>query len=104
MDKALPHCRSRKVKDSLEQSKGVLIPVYLPTAFPEFMMLEEIWNKVKRGDLLELKYYPSFDAIKRRISLYFGTKRFGQREELYIERCLKYMLIGMNWNQKCRYN
>ncbi len=50
MDKASPRCRSRKVKDSLEQSKGVLIPVYLPTAFPEFMMLEEIWNKVKRGD------------------------------------------------------
>ena len=34
MDKASPHYRSRKVKDYLEQNKGVLIPVYLPTASP----------------------------------------------------------------------
>ena len=46
MDKASPHYRSRKVKDYLEQNKGVLIPVYLPTtASSEFMILaEEVWN------------------------------------------------------------
>jgi DDE superfamily endonuclease len=42
MDKASPHYRSRKVKDYLEQNKGVLIPVYLPTASPEFMVMEEV--------------------------------------------------------------
>ena len=44
MDKASPHYRSRKVKDYLEQNKGVLIPVYLPTASPEFMVMEEVWG------------------------------------------------------------
>ena len=48
MDKASPHYRSRKVKDYLEQNKGILIPVYLPTASPEFMILEEVWKIAKR--------------------------------------------------------
>ncbi|CAN5809558.1 hypothetical protein BH23THE1_BH23THE1_13370 [soil metagenome] len=42
MDKASPHYRSRKIKDYLDQNKDTLIPVYLPTASPEFMMLEEV--------------------------------------------------------------
>jgi hypothetical protein len=40
MDKASPHYRSRKVKNYLEQNKDILIPVYLPTASPEFMVME----------------------------------------------------------------
>ena len=75
MDKASPHYKSRKVKDYLEQNKGVLIPVYLPTASPEFMVMEEVWNIAKR-DLLVLKYYPSFEDFKEKISGYFRTKRF----------------------------
>jgi hypothetical protein len=55
MDKASPHYRSKKVKDYLEQNKDTLIPVYLPTASPEFMILEEVWNIAKQ-DLLVLKY------------------------------------------------
>ncbi len=41
MDKASLHYRSRKVKDYLEQNKDTLIPIYLPIASPEFMMLEK---------------------------------------------------------------
>jgi hypothetical protein len=44
MDKAPPHYKSRRVKDYLEENRGTLVPVYLPTASPEFMMLEEVWN------------------------------------------------------------
>jgi transposase len=44
MDKAPPHYKSRRVKEYLEENKDSLIPVYLPTAYPEFMMLEEVWN------------------------------------------------------------
>jgi hypothetical protein len=36
------------VKDYLEENKDTLIPVYLPTASPEFMILEEVWNIAKR--------------------------------------------------------
>ena len=48
MDKAPPHYKSRRVKDYLEENKDTLVPVYLPTASPEFMMLEEVWNIAKR--------------------------------------------------------
>ena len=40
-----PHYKSRRVKDYLEENKDTLVPVYLPTASPEFMMVED------RGDL-----------------------------------------------------
>ena len=49
MDKAPPHYKSRRVNDYLEENKDTLIPVYLPTASPEFMMLEEVWNIAKQG-------------------------------------------------------
>jgi transposase len=85
MDKAPPHFKSRKVKDYLEQNKDRLIPVYLPTASPEFMMLEEVWNIAKR-ELLVLKYYSSFEDFKQKISCYFRTKRFGLNMRNYLLR------------------
>ena len=85
MDKASPHYRSKKVKDYLEHNKDTLIPVYLPTASPEFMMLEEVWNIAKR-ELLLLKYYPSFEELKEKISYYFRTKRFGLNMRNYLLR------------------
>ena len=75
LDKASPHHRSRKVKKYFEENNDTLIPVYLPTASPEFMVMEEVWNIAKR-DLLVLKHYPSFSDFKNRISRYFRTKRF----------------------------
>ena len=49
MDKAPPHYNSRRVKDYLEENRDTLVPVYLPTASPEFMMLEEVWNIAKQN-------------------------------------------------------
>src|SRR5687768_13096147 len=85
MDKASPHYRSRKVKDYIEENKDTLIPVYLPTASPEFMILEEVWNIAKQ-DLVVLKYYPSFEDFKEKISMYFRTKRFGLNMRNYLLR------------------
>lgn len=87
MDKASPHYRSKKVKEYLEQNKNTFIPVYLPTASPEFMMLEEVWNIAKR-DLLVLKYYPSFEDFKEKVSLYFRTKRFNLDMRNYLLRTI----------------
>ena len=75
MDKASPHYKSKKVLKYLEENKDTLIPVYLPTASPEFMILEEVWNIAKQ-DLLVMKYYSSFADLKEKISGYFRTKRF----------------------------
>ncbi len=68
MDKASPpHYKSKNVLKYLEEKKDSLIPVYLPTASPEFMVMEEIWNIAKR-DLFILKYYQSFTDFKNKIS------------------------------------
>jgi len=71
-----PHYKSKKVQKYLEENRDTLIPVYLPTASPEFMVMEEVWNIAKR-DLFILKYYSSFADFKEKISRYFRTKRFG---------------------------
>ncbi len=55
LDKASPHYRSRKVREYFDRHKDTLIPVCLPTASPESMVMEEVWNIAKR-DLLVLNY------------------------------------------------
>jgi hypothetical protein len=42
MDKASPHYKSKKVRTYFEENKDTLIPIYLPTASPEFMVMEEV--------------------------------------------------------------
>src|SRR3954447_2153658 len=85
MDKASPHYKSKKVQKYFEENKDTLIPVYLPTASPEFMVMEEVWNIAKR-DLLVLKYYPTFADFKEKISCYFRTKRFNLDMRNYLLR------------------
>ena len=58
-----------------DEHKRSLIPIWLPTASPEFMILEECW-RTSKNDLLVLTYYQSFTEFRRRIGLYFRTKRF----------------------------
>ena len=93
MDKASPHYKSKKVLKYFEENKDTLIPVYLPTASPEFMVMEEVWNIAKR-DLFVLQYYSSFADLKNKVSGYFRTKRFNLNEELFVKRCL---IIYANW-------
>ena len=85
MDKASPHHKSRKVLKYFEENKDTLIPVHLPTASPEFMVMEEVWNMAKR-DLLVLNYYSSFSDLKNKISKYFMTKRFSLDMRNYLLR------------------
>ena len=75
MDKAKQHYKSKKVLQYFDLHKKDLIPVYLPTASPEFMVLEEIWH-ISKNDLLVLQNYSSFDDFKNKISTYIRTKRF----------------------------
>ncbi len=39
MDEASPHYKARKVIHYFEENKDTLIPVYLPAASPEFMVM-----------------------------------------------------------------
>ncbi len=85
MDKASPHYKSKKVMAYFDETIDTLIPVYLQTVSPEFMMMEEVWNIAKRV-LLVLKYYSSFVVLKIKISRYFRTKIFNLNMRNYLFR------------------
>jgi transposase len=85
MDKASLHHKSGKVLKYFEENRDTPIPVHLPTASPEFMVMEGVWNMAKR-DLLVLNYHPSFSDLKNRISGYFRTRRFGLDMRNYLLR------------------
>lgn len=76
LDKAPQHYKSHRVRTYFEEHTDCLIPVYLPTASPEFMVLEECWN-ISKNDLLVLAYYKSFRDFRTKIGQYFRTKNFG---------------------------
>ena len=75
LDKAKQHYKSKKVLQYFAENKDTLIPVYLPTASPEFMVLEQVWH-IAKNDPLVLQYYPSFTDFIIKISTYFRTKIF----------------------------
>ena len=75
LDKAKQHYKSKKVLQYFDKHKKNLIPVYLPTASPEFMVLEEVWH-IAKNDLLVLQHYSSLTDFKKKIASYFRTKRF----------------------------
>lgn len=83
LDKAPQHYRSSKVRDYFEDHKDSLIPVYLQTASPEFMVLEECWN-IAKDDLLVLTYYKSFTEFRTIIGQYFRTKKFNLNMYKYL--------------------
>jgi hypothetical protein len=83
LDKANPHYKSRKVKRYFDGHKDSLIPIWLPTASPEFMVLEECWN-ISKNDLLVLAYYRSFPEFRKRIGEYLRTKRFNLDMKNYL--------------------
>jgi hypothetical protein len=55
----------------------------LPTASPEFMVLEECWN-ISKNDLLILNYYHSFIDFRDKITDYFRTKHFNLKMRNYL--------------------
>jgi transposase len=94
LDKAKQHYRSKKVLQYFAENKDSLIPIYLPTASPEFIVLEEVWH-IAKNDLLVLKHYTSFTDFKDKISSYFRTKRFNLDMRNYLlEVCKR---IYLNW-------
>lgn len=83
LDKATPHYKSQKVRQYFNKHKDDLIPIWVPTASPEFMMLEECWN-ISKNHLLVLSYSPSFANFRKRIGRYFRTKHFNLNMRNYL--------------------
>ena len=86
LDKAPQHYKSYKVRKYFDEHKSSLIPVWLPTASPEFMVLEECWNISKNERLALTEYYPSFTDFRKGIGEYFRTKRFNLNMRNYLTR------------------
>jgi hypothetical protein len=64
-----------------------MIPVWLLTASPEFMVLEQCCKVSKEALLLlSMTYYSSFGDFKRKIWQYFRTKRFHFDMRAYLTR------------------
>ena len=80
-----PHYKSKKVRKYFEENKDTLIPIYLPTASPEFMVMEEVWN-IQTRSICSIQYYQSFADLKNNISSYFRTKRFNLDMRNYLLR------------------
>jgi hypothetical protein len=83
LDKAPQHYKSQKIRQYFEKHKDVLIPLWLPTASPEFMVLEECWN-ISRSNLLVLTYYSSFKEFTKSIAEYFRTRHFNLNMRSYL--------------------
>ena len=83
LDKAHQHHKSRKVRKYFEEHKDTLKPIYLPTASPEFMVLEECWN-ISKNDLLVLTFYRSLIEFRIRLGQYFRTKHFNLNMRNYL--------------------
>ena len=83
LDKAPQHHKSRKVRKYFEEHRDTLKPIYLPTASPEFMVLEECWN-ISKNDLLVLTFYRSFIEFRIRLGQYFRTKHFNLNMRNYL--------------------
>ena len=83
LDKAPQHYKSYNVRQYFEKHNDNLVPVWLPTASPEFMVLEESWN-ISKKDLLLLTYYRSFTNFRKKIGEYFRTKHFNLNMRNYL--------------------
>jgi hypothetical protein len=81
LDKAAPHYKSYKIRKYFAEHQDSLIPIWLPTASPEFTVLEECWN-MSKNNLLVLTYYASFTDF--RIKIYFRTKHFKLNMRNYV--------------------
>ena len=99
LDKAPRHHKSYKIKKFFEEHKVSLIPVYLPTASPEFMVLKECWN-ISKNDLLVLAYYyRAFTQSRIRLGQYFRTKHFNLNMRNYPTRNTSVNLSRLVYDQ-----
>jgi len=85
LDKAGQHYKDKRVQTYFEKHKASLIPVWQPTASPEFMPLEKCWN-ITKNDLMTQFNYLSFKEFTASIRKYLRTKRFNLNIRKYLLR------------------
>jgi hypothetical protein len=76
LDKAKQHKNTNIVTDYLRANRKTLRIKWIPTASPEFNVLEECWRQGEK-DLGSLPVFPtSIEDLKKTLAEYYRTRRF----------------------------
>jgi transposase len=89
LDKANQHKKTKVVTDYLRKNRKTLRVRWIPTASPEFDMMEECWRQGEK-DLSALPTFPtSVGQLRGFLSKYYRTKRFhlDMKSFLLTKRC-----------------
>ncbi|MGH9919590.1 MAG: transposase [Nitrososphaerales archaeon] len=89
LDKANQHHHTKIVTDYLRKNRKTLRVRWIPTASPEFDMMEECWRQGEK-DLSALAVFPTtLQDLKKFLARYYRTKRFhlDMRNFLLTNRC-----------------
>lgn len=97
LDKFRQHHEDERVPRYFGGRKDSLIPIWEPTASPEFMPLEECRN-ISKDDLLAQFDYSSYDEFTGKVGEYFRTRRFNldSWKSLLGEAVRRLMLSGID--------
>ncbi|MGI0085944.1 MAG: transposase [Nitrososphaerales archaeon] len=92
LDKASQHHKTKSVLDYLARNRKTLRVRWIPTASPEFNVMEECWRQGEK-DLARLPVFPtSIKDLKSILGEYYRTRRFSlhldMRRFLLTTRCL----------------
>jgi len=76
LDKARQHHKTKIVLDYLKENRKTLRVRWIPTASPEFNMMEECWREGEK-DLCRLPVFPTtLEDLKSILAKYYRTRRF----------------------------
>jgi transposase len=93
MDKAKQHYDTNIVTEYLKKNRRTLRVRWIPTASPEFNMLEECWREGEKDHLARLPIFPTtLNELKSILTKYYRTRRFSphldMKRFLLTNRCL----------------
>ncbi len=82
IDKARQHHKTKIVTDYLTKNRKTLRVRWIPTASPEFNMMEECWREGEK-DLCRLPMFPTtLVDLKSILAKYYRTRRFRLRLDI----------------------
>ena len=89
LDKARQHHKTKIVTDYLRKNRKTLRARWIPTASPEFNMMEECWRQGGKDLSAQTIFPTSLEELTGFLSKYYRTRRFNldMRRFLLTNRC-----------------
>lgn len=76
LDKANQHRNTKVVTDYLRENRKTLRVRWIPTASPEFDMMEECWRQGEKDLSVLLAFPTALQDLKKFLAKYYRTRRF----------------------------